>query len=128
MMKGLLMAELIADLFISLDGFAAGENAGAFFGYDGPELQERVRDVLSRPQLMVMGRVTYQALSAISMQATDEISSRMGDLPKAVVSNTLAEPLAWRNTRVVRAPVYEAANLRRFAHSEIGRIEDNRFG
>jgi hypothetical protein len=27
-MKGLLMAELIADLFISLDGFAAGENAG----------------------------------------------------------------------------------------------------
>jgi dihydrofolate reductase len=61
-----------------------------------------VRDVLSRPQLVVMGRVTYQALSAISMQATDEISSRMGDLPKVVVSNTLDEPLAWRNTRIVR--------------------------
>jgi dihydrofolate reductase len=96
------MAELIADLFISLDGFAAGENSGPFFGYGGPELEERVRDVLSRPQLVVMGRVTYLAMSAISMPATDEISSRMGDLPKAVVSNTLAEPLAWRNTRIVR--------------------------
>jgi dihydrofolate reductase len=99
------MAELIADLYISLDGFAAGENTGPFFGYDGPELQEWVRDVLSRPQLVVMGRVTYQALSAISLAATDEISTRMSDLPKAVVSNTLPEPLAWRNSRVVRGDV-----------------------
>ena len=32
------MAELTVDLFISLDGFAAGVDVGPFFGYDGPEL------------------------------------------------------------------------------------------
>jgi hypothetical protein len=36
------MAELIADLFVSLDGFAAGGDQ-AFFGYPGPELDSWVR-------------------------------------------------------------------------------------
>ena len=95
------MAELTADLFISLEGFAAG-GTGPFFGYSGPELDGWVRDVLNRPHLILMGRVTYEALAAISMSAADEIASRMNALPKAVVSNTLAEPLAWPNTRLVR--------------------------
>ena len=34
------MAELIADLFVSLDGFAKGVDAGPFFGYSGPEPRE----------------------------------------------------------------------------------------
>jgi dihydrofolate reductase len=96
------MAELTADLFISLDGFAAGANAGPFFGYGGPELDGWVRDTLSRPHLVVMGRITYEALAAISADATDEASARMSELPKVVVSNTLTEPLAWPNTRLVR--------------------------
>ena len=37
------MRELIADLFISLDGFAAGADEGPFFGYDAPELSAWVR-------------------------------------------------------------------------------------
>jgi len=93
------MAELIADLFVTLDGFAAGVDAGPFFGYSGPELGSWVSDALGQPQLVVMGRVTYQALAAISSPATDEVSTRMTELPKVVVSNTLAEPLAWANTR-----------------------------
>jgi dihydrofolate reductase len=96
------MAELIADLFVSLDGFAGGENAGPFFGYAGPELAGWVRDTLSRPHLIVMGRVTYEALAAISVDATDDVSAGMNELPKVVVSNTLTEPLAWPKTSVVR--------------------------
>jgi len=38
------MAELTADLFVSLDGFAAGVGTGPFFGYDGPELESWVRE------------------------------------------------------------------------------------
>jgi hypothetical protein len=30
--------ELIADLFVSLDDFAAGVEVGPYFGYAGPEL------------------------------------------------------------------------------------------
>ena len=95
------MAELIADLFVTLDGYASGENAGPFFGYGGPELSARLSEVLAEPQLVVMGRHTYLAMTAISVPGTDEVSRRMNALPKAVVSNTLSEPLEWQNTRLV---------------------------
>ena len=96
------MAELIADLFVTLDGYASGEHVEAFFGLGGPELDERLREVLGQPQLVVMGRHTYLAMAAISMRGSDEVSRRMNELPKAVVSNSLSEPLEWPNTRLVR--------------------------
>ena len=96
------MTELIADLFVSLDGFAAGVDAGPFFGYSGPELESWVNDAVGQPQLVVMGRVTYEALAAISSSAADRVSARMNELPKVVVSSTLAEPLDWPNTRLIR--------------------------
>jgi len=102
------MAELIADLFVTLDGFASGVDVGPFFGYSGPGLGSWVSDALDQPQLVVMGRVTYEAMWQISSSATDDVSTRMNGLPKAVVSNTLAEPLAWGNTRLVRGDLSEA--------------------
>src|SRR5690349_7241039 len=101
------MAELTADLFVSLDGFAAGVDVGAFFGCSGPGLDAWIREATEQPQLMLMGRVTYEALAAISSGAGDEASTRMDDLPKAVFSNTLREPLSWRNTRLVRGDLAE---------------------
>ncbi len=101
------MAELTADLFVSLDGFAAGVDVGPFFGYSGPELASWVSDALAQPHLVVMGRVTYEALAAISSPATDDVSARMSELPKVVVSNTLQEPLAWANTRLIRGDLGE---------------------
>ena len=90
-----------ADLFVTLDGFAAAQDAGPFFGYAGPELDRWIRDRLDEPQLIVMGRVTYEALSAMAATATDHRSARMNELAKAVFSNSLREPLAWANTRLV---------------------------
>jgi dihydrofolate reductase len=102
------MAELIADMFISLDGYAAGENVGPFFGLGGPELDARLREVLDQPQLVLMGRYTYLAMAGISMPGTDEVSRKMNERPKAVVSNTLSEPLEWENTRLIRGDLGEA--------------------
>ena len=101
------MAELTADLFISLDGFAAGVDVGPFFGYAGAELGDWVRDNLGRPQLLVMGRVTYAVLSEISSSASDEDGAGMNELPKVVFSNTLTEPLAWNNTRLLSGDLGE---------------------
>lgn len=101
------MAELTADLFVTLDGFASGIDVGPYFGYAGPELDSWVRDQLDQPQLIVMGRVTYEAMAEFSSSATDEVSTRMNELPKVVFSNTLQEPLAWGNTRLVRGDVAE---------------------
>jgi len=60
------MGQLIADLFITLDGYASGEGASAYFGYPGPELERWVDEHLATPQILLMGRVTYEALLAIA--------------------------------------------------------------
>src|SRR5260370_42420400 len=99
---GIAMRELISDLFISLDAFASGVDQPPYFGYFGPDLDSWVREHLAPPQLIVLGRVTYEALAQFAPSATDEISVRMNALPKLVFSSTLAEPLAWKNTRLVK--------------------------
>ena len=99
------MRELTADLFISLDGFASGVNQPAYFGYFGPNLGDWVRERLARPQVLLMGRATYLALAGFSASATDELSLRMTALPKLVFSSTLKEPLAWKNTQLLKGAV-----------------------
>jgi dihydrofolate reductase len=94
--------EVTADLFISLDGFALGVDVGPFFGYSGPELDRWIHRHLDEPQELIMGRVTYEAMSAISSSSADEGSARMNELPKLVFSNTLQEPLQWKNARLIR--------------------------
>ena len=99
------MKELIADLFISLDGFASGADEPAYFGYFGQDLGNWVREHLNERQVILMGRVTYEALAGFAGSATDEVSTRMRTLPKLVYSNTLCEPLAWENTRLIKGEV-----------------------
>ena len=97
--------ELIADLFISLDGFASGTEEAAYFGYFAQDLGNWVREHLDERQVILMGRVTYEALAGFAVSATDEVSTRMRKLPKLVYSNTLCEPLAWSNTRLIKVDV-----------------------
>lgn len=99
------MRELTADLFISLDGFASGIDQAPYFGYFGQELGSWVRDHLDEPQVIIMGRVTFEALVRSSASATDEVSVRMSALPKLVFSSALEEPLAWKNTRLLKGAV-----------------------
>jgi dihydrofolate reductase len=96
------VVELTADLFISADGYALGENAGPYFGYGGPDLERWIETQLGQPHLDLMGRVTYEALAAMPTASDDPASIRMTAQPKAVVSNTLQEPLTWSNTRLLR--------------------------
>jgi len=51
------MRELIADLFVSLDGFVSGTNEPAYFGYFGHDLGNWVREHLDQRQVILMGRV-----------------------------------------------------------------------
>lgn len=96
------MSEVIADLFVSVDGFASGAEEGPFFGYFGEELGKWITDELARPQVLIMGRVTYEAMAEFTPSGTDPMSVRMTELPKVVFSSKLKEPLGWKNTRVVR--------------------------
>ena len=96
------MRELTADLFVSLDGFASGASEAAFFGYFGTDLGKWISENLQRPQLLIMGRVTYEALAQFSPAGVDETSRRMNELPKLVFSSKLKEPLTWKNTRLAK--------------------------
>ena len=101
------MGQLIADLFITLDGYAYGEGAPEYFGYPGPELERWVDEHLAMPQVLLMGRVTFEALSAIAKNLPVEGPDRMSELPKVVFSRTLREPLAWDNSRLAKADLVE---------------------
>jgi dihydrofolate reductase len=84
------VAELTADLFCTVDGWAAGLDAPAFFGCDGPDLRQWIADELARPQVLVMGRGTYEMLAPMPRDG-----GRMDTVPKLVVSRTLTGPLDW---------------------------------
>jgi dihydrofolate reductase len=97
------MRDLTTDLFVSLDGHAKGEHAGPYFDWYGPELGRWIDEHLAEPQVLLMGRVTYEVLApmARSPSETGAQPSRMDELPKIVLSRTLREPLAWPNARVL---------------------------
>lgn len=92
-------SSLIVDLFISVDGWAGSDGLPGYFGYLGPELQEWIMAELAKPQLVVMGRRTYQALAGLPEEAHGKSWSRTAQLDKVVFSRTLAHA-AWPNTRI----------------------------
>jgi dihydrofolate reductase len=64
----------------------------------------------------LLGRRTYETFAAHwpNQPAEDPLAGSFNDLPKWVVSSTLAEPLGWRNSSLVRGDVGDAVrDLRR---------------
>jgi dihydrofolate reductase len=86
--------ELVADLFLSVDGFAAGSRSPGYFGFGGPDLERWIHDEMERGYLSIMGRKTYSLLSSLPEQARDESWYRMADAPTVVFSRTL-ESTTW---------------------------------
>jgi dihydrofolate reductase len=84
------MSELVADLFLSVDGFAAGSRSPGYFGFGGPDLERWIHGEMERGYLSVMGRTTYSLLSSLPEQARDESWHRMTEAPTVVFSRTLA--------------------------------------
>jgi dihydrofolate reductase len=97
------MRELVAELFISLDGYAFSTNAGPYFDLYGPELGELIDERVAEPQELLMGWRTYQMLGeyAGSPESNDPLARRMDELPKTVLSHEASLPLRWTPARVV---------------------------
>ena len=109
------MRELTADMFVSLDGFAAGADGGQSwtFGYFGPEFAAYAQQILAEPQIMIMGRVTYEIMARSWPSSPDLLAGPMNSHPKLVFSATLAEPLAWNNAQLAKnGPVEEVSALK----------------
>ncbi|GAA1688156.1 dihydrofolate reductase family protein [Glycomyces endophyticus] len=100
-------ATLTADLFVSADGWARGERSPGYFGYFGPELGRWIEEESARPQHVVMGRLTYEALDAVPAEARDEGYEQMTRLPTTVFSRTLSSA-AWPGAVVESRDLVEA--------------------
>jgi dihydrofolate reductase len=99
------MRSLTADLFLTVDGFARGENSPAFFGYAGPDLASWIDEQTSTPHVIVMGANTYRLLAPMGGASSDD---PMTAQQKIVFSRSLQPPLEWANTTLIPDDVAEA--------------------
>ena len=92
-------SSLTVDMFVSVDGWAGSDGLPAYFGYLGADLQEWIMAELAAPQLVVMGRRTYEVLAGLPREAHGTSWGRTAELDKVVFSRTLNDA-AWPNTRI----------------------------
>ena len=105
-------AELVVDLFLSVDGWAGSDNLPGYFGYLGPELEEWIAAEEAVPQLELLGRRTYEMLAGLPREAQDEFWEAISKKTKVVFSRTLNH-VDWPNTRIcAREPVDEVRALK----------------
>ncbi|HEX5860539.1 MAG TPA: dihydrofolate reductase family protein [Nocardioides sp.] len=66
--------------------------------FEGGDQEERGEEELRLADAMLLGRKTYESLSAIWLNTTGEFAGRVNAMPKYVVSRTLAGSLTWNAT------------------------------
>lgn len=111
------MRELMVDFITSLDGYASGEGWPGFWGLEGPEYLSWLGEQPEVP--LLMGATTYRLMSGMAEGEhpagdVDFTETEQGSLdgltqtPKVVFSSTLAEPLSWASTTLVRGDAVDA--------------------
>jgi dihydrofolate reductase len=128
------MPKIVVSEFLTLDGVmqAPGdpnEDRSGGFDQGGWQLAyfddifgSTMMDAFAATGGMLLGRVTYENFAAFwpKQPADDPLAATMNGLQKYVVSTTLAEPLTWQNSTLIKADVPGAvAKLRAGSGKEI---------
>ena len=127
------MAELVVNMFTSLDGVLQGPGApdedreGGFEygGWQAPYFDEEsgkvITDQLAGLEALLLGRKTYEIFAAYwpKQPAEDPIAARLNGAPKYVASRTL-DRVGWTNATLLEGDVAQAvARLK----GEFGRVD-----
>ena len=104
-------AELVVDLFVSVDGWAGGDGLPAYFGYFGSELQEWITAEKATPEIVLMGRRTYETFCALPADAWADDHDHLMDLDKVVFSQTL-QSVDWPGTQICRHLIEDTQQLK----------------
>lgn len=97
---------LTVDFFLSVDGWAGSDGLPGYFGYFGPDLEEWITAENAAPQLVVLGRKTYEALAGLPDEARDDSWRRLTQMDAVVFSSTL-QKADWPHTRVCSSDLLE---------------------
>lgn len=105
------MRKIILQMMVSADGYFEGPNGELDWHNVDEEFNEQAIDFLSKVDLLLFGRKTYELMESYwptkDAEAEDPIiAHEMNSLPKIVFSKTLGSP-NWNNTRLVRENVNE---------------------
>jgi dihydrofolate reductase len=121
------MGRIIVTEFVSLDGVmedpggAEGYRHGGWsFTFNSGEAGNKYKlDEALSTEALLLGRVTYAGFAAAWPSVQGEFGDKFNNMPKYVVSSTLAEA-TWNNTTVLKGDaVEEAAKLRQRLHGNI---------
>jgi len=100
------MQNLTIDFIISLDGYGAAEGWPGWWGLEGPEYLGWLEELPERDHPILMGATTYRVMSQFAAGGEDGTEALNG-VQKYVFSSTLAEPLEWDNSTLVREDAVE---------------------
>jgi len=101
------MSELMVDFITSLDGYASAEGWPGWWGLEGPEYFAWLEEDSRTERTLLMGATTYRLMHGFAASGAEGVD-QMDAISKVVFSSTLAEPLEWANTRLVRGDAVEA--------------------
>jgi dihydrofolate reductase len=99
------MRKMFAFIMVTVDGYYEGPNQEFDFWVVDDEFNEFSVEQLDEADTLVFGRVTYEGMAAYWPTPEGEeddprVAARMNNLPKIVVSRTLAKA-EWANTRLI---------------------------
>jgi len=106
------MRKLIASFFISLDGVVESPDKW-HFPYFNDEMGQAVGNAIAATETLLLGRRGYQEFASYwphQDPAADPFVSIMNDMPKVVVSTTLANVGDWQNSTLLEGELDEGVN------------------
>ncbi len=120
--SGANVREVIAALFIALDGVASSPEKWQFDHFDDDMMAAMSREIADLDTVL-MGRVTYEEWRTYWPTSTDEpYASHINNTPKIVFSNTLdhVDWGQWGKIRLARSTAEEIARLKQQPGRTIG--------
>ncbi len=110
------MRKVVAQAFVTLDGFTAGPNGETDWQLHGfsEEMGEYIYETYEEADLLLLGKYTYLQFEAYwQHQNNNPEADRMNNTAKIVCSTTL-QAASWSNTRLVKSNV--AAEIQTLKH------------
>jgi dihydrofolate reductase len=105
------MRKITISTMVSLDGVMGDPQSWAMENFDESAQVDGLKRLLINDG-MLLGRVTYEALSKAWSGRTGAFADRINEIPKCVFSSTL-DKVHWGNAQIVRGEVISEAPSKR---------------